>query len=139
MYYWLGAIIFFIIFEAITVNLTTIWFALGALCALIVSLITDSIPIQTITFLIVSIIAVIATRPFVKKFLTTNIEKTNYDRVLGMEGITTKKITKLDFGEVKVDGKLWTAKANQNIEPNTKIKVLNIDGVKLIVEKIKED
>ena len=65
-------------------------------------------------------------------------EKTNLDRVIGMQGIVTEKITKTTPGEVKVDGKKWTAISNKIIEVDSIVKILDIDGVKLKVEKWEE-
>ena len=80
----------------------------------------------------------LVTRPvLVKKFGRTNV-KTNLDRVIGMEGIVTEEITKLKIGEVKVDGKRWSAISNTKIETNSTVIVEGVDGVKLVVRKGEE-
>ena len=140
MFYWILAIIIFLILEVATVNLVTIFFAVGAVFGLLTSIFTDSITIQFLVFFLVSILALIATRPLVKKYLQPKFVKTNYDQVLGKVGVVTSIITPLELGEVKVDGKKWAAKANkiadgENIQVGEKVKILRIEGVKLIVER----
>lgn len=110
MFYWILAIIIFLILEVATVNLVTIFFAVGAVFGLLTSIFTDSITIQFLVFFLVSILALIATRPLVKKYLQPKFVKTNYDQVLGKVGVVTSIITPLELGEVKVDGKKWLLK-----------------------------
>lgn len=136
---WVCIFLVLLFIELITVNLVTIWFAVGALGAIISTFITDNITIQIIIFIIVSIISLIITKPFVNKIRKRKITPTNLDRVIGKEGIVTKDITKNSYGEVKVDGSVWTATSKGIIKKDTQVKVLKIDGVKLIVEKVKEE
>lgn len=136
---WVCIFLVLLFIELITVNLVTIWFAFGALGAIIATFITDNITIQIIIFIIVSIISLIITKPFVNKIRKRKITPTNLDRVIGKEGIVTKDITKNSYGEVKVNGSLWTAASKERIKKDTQVKVLKIDGVKLIVEKVKEE
>lgn len=135
MYTWLLLFIIFVIVEFVTYGLVTIWFAFGSLVAFLISFITDSTLIQFIGFFGVSIITLLFTRPVVKKYLTPKIVKTNYDKVIGMTGIVTKDIMKDDYGEVKVDGKYWTAKADEKILNGSEVVILAIEGVKLIVKE----
>lgn len=135
IYTWLTLFIIFVIVELITYGLVTIWFAFGALVAFLISFITDSNLIQCVGFFGVSIITLLFTRPVVKKYLTPKIVKTNYDKVIGMIGIVTKDIKKDEYGEVKVDGKYWTAKADKKILRDSEVEILAIDGVKLIVKE----
>lgn len=125
--------------ELITVNLVTIWFVFGAIAALIIASIIDNIIIQISVFILISIISLLATKPIVKKLRKRKIEPTNSDRVIGKTGIVTKEITKNSYGEVKVNGSIWTAKSDKKIKERAQIKVLNIEGVRLLVEEIKED
>ena len=90
---WLGIIIVAIIVEIITIDLVSIWFAAGGVVALIADLLGASQAIQIALFVIVTTIAIFVTRPIAKKYLRTNIEKTNYDRVIGKHGLVTKTIT----------------------------------------------
>ena len=77
----------------------------------------------------------ITTRSWLNKVFKINKYKTNLDRVIGMRGIVTEKITKNSPGEVKVDGKRWMAVSDKTINVDNDVKILEIDGVKLKVEK----
>ena len=136
-YIWLIVAISLAIVEMLTINLVSIWFVISAILSMIVSLFTDSILIQVAIFVIVGIILMLLTKKFVKK-LTPNSVKTNIDRIIGMEGIVTKKITKNHPGEVKVDGKYWTAISDKTIEYDSIVKILEINSTKLKVERMEE-
>ncbi len=136
--FWFITFLILLFIELITVNLVTIWFAIGSLGALITASITDMVVIQIIVFIILSVVSLIVTKPIVKKIRTRKITPTNLDRVIGKIGTVTKKITKDSYGEVKVEGSIWTAKANKEIREKSQVKVLKIEGVKLLVEEIKE-
>lgn len=125
--------------ELITINLVTIWFAMGAIGGLITASITDNIIIQIVVFISVSVIALLITKPLVAKFRKRKITPTNLDRVIGKTGIVTKEISKDSYGEVKVEGSIWTAKSAKKIKEKSQVKVLKIEGVKLLVEEIKEE
>ena len=132
---WFIAFIVLLAIELVTVNLVTIWFAIGAVAAIITTIFTDSILIQCIVFTIVSVISLLITKPLIKKFKKFDVEPTNSDRVIGKVGEVTKKIDKNKYGEVKVYGNTWTAYSKEVIEEGERVKVLSIDGVKLVVEK----
>ena len=132
---WFIAFVILLVIELVTVNLVTIWFAIGAVAAIITTIFTDSILIQSIVFIVVSVIALLITKPLIKKFKKFEVEPTNSDRVIGKVGDVTKKIEKNKYGEVKVYGNTWTASSKDVIEVGERVKVLSIDGVKLIVEK----
>lgn len=136
---WFMLVLVLLFIELITINLVTIWFVIGSLAAMITTLITDNVTIQIIVFIVVSLISLIATKPFIKKLRTRKIIPTNLDRVIGKTGVVTKEITKNSYGEVKVEGSIWTATSKTKIEKDSQIEVLKIDGVKLVVEKIKEE
>lgn len=135
---WLIAFLVLLFIEMITVNLVTIWFAIGSLAALITTMITDNTTIQIGVFIVVSVIALLVTKPIVKKLRKRKIIPTNLDRVIGKEGVVTKDISKNSYGEVKVGGSVWTATSKEKIEKDSQIRVLKIEGVKLVVEKIEE-
>ena len=135
MLWWFCAFICLVFIEIITVNLVTIWFALGAVAAIITTFFTDSIVIQTVVFIVVSIISLLATKPIMKKFKTFKITPTNSDRVIGKMGEVTIKIGKNSYGEVNIFGNTWTAMSDNPIDVGKKVKVLAIEGVKLIVEE----
>lgn len=136
---WLLLFVVLIIIELLTVNLTTIWFAFGSLVAYILSFFVSDIMIQTIIFLVSSIILLIFTRPIVKKFLLNKEVKTNADMLIGKTCVVTKEITKNETGEVKVNGQYWSAKANKKTKAGSEAKILSIEGVKLIVKEKEED
>ena len=140
IYIWLGLTVVFALLEAVSPQLTTIWFALGSVVAFILALCgVKSITVQAIVFVAVSVIALIATRPLVKKVLQKRIEPTNADRNIGETGITLSEINNLEGkGEVNVKGTVWTARSADDtpIPQGVKVRVLRIDGVKLIIEQI---
>lgn len=133
--FWFIAFLVFLVIELVTVNLVTIWFAVGAVVAMFCSFITDSIVIQSVVFLVTSVLVLLLTRPLMKKFKGFDKVPTNSDRVIGKIGEVTVKIEKNKYGEVKVFGNRWTATSNQVIDVGEHVKVKAIDGVKLIVEK----
>ena len=138
MEFWIITIILLIVLEAISINLTSIWFVISGIVSLILSFFIDSFIIQFSVFVILGVILLITTKPFLKKFLKVNNEKTNFDRVVGMKGIVTSKIEPLKVGEVKVDGKRWSAVSDCVIEQDEVVDILKIEGVKLIVKKEEE-
>ena len=134
--FWLVAAVFFLIVEAATPALVSIWFALGAFTALIPAFFGAQLWIQIILFLVVSAVALVATRPLAKKYLDKNHVPTNADMVIGMAGIVTEEIDNLGaHGAVSCQGKEWTARSLDGsiIKKDAKIKVHAIEGVKLIV------
>ena len=134
-YVWLAVVILLAIVEIISINLTTIWFVISGLVSLFISFICDNFLIQFATFVILGIILLITTKPYLKKILKAEDTKTNLDRVEGMSGRVTEEITRKQNGEVKVDGKLWTAYADKKIKVGSMVKIIKIDGVKLKVEE----
>lgn len=137
-YIWLGIVILLTLVECMTVGLTTIWFVVSALVALIVSLMVDNFVMQFGIFVMLGVFLLITTRPLLLKFIKPKEEKTNFDRILGMEGIVTEEITKNKIGEVKVDGKNWSAYSTKKIAKDSIVKILQIEGTKLKVEKVEE-
>ena len=142
MSYWILwlLIIFVLSFaEVITVNLVTIWFVASAIVAMILSFFVDSFSIQFIVFGVVGIILLLTTRKSLKKIFDSDNVSTNLDRVIGMRGIVTEDIGRNKIGEVKVDGKRWSAISNKNIKKDAEVIIEKIDGVKLVVKKIEEE
>lgn len=133
---WLVIIIFLIFLEAITVDLVTIWYIVSALVALLLSLFIDSFFIQFLIFVLLGTLLLVTTRKQLVKLIGKKDEKTNLDRVVGMNGIVTEEIGKNKIGAVKVDGKEWTAVSNKKISKDSVVKVLSIEGVKLKVEEV---
>lgn len=133
---WLLTIVILILIELATISLTTIWFVISGLVALIISTFIDNYFIQFGVFVILGVFLFITTRPLLTKLIKVHKEKTNADRIIGMNGVVTEKIGKNFDGEVKVDGKKWTAFADKNINVDSIVKVLEIKGVKIKVERI---
>lgn len=137
-YLWLIVIIVLTIIECMTVNLVTIWYVASALVSLILSLFMDSFLIQFGVFAILGTIFLLTTRKALNRLIKNKNEKTNLDRVIGMKGIVTEEIKKNDNGEVKVDGKRWTAYADKKIKVDSIVQILEINGVKLKVKEVEE-
>ena len=135
---WLGLVITLTLIEILTTNLVTIWYIVSALVSLVLSLFIDSYLIQFAVFVILGTVLLFTTRDYLVKLIINKKEKTNLDRVVGMTGIVTDEITKKNPGEVKVDGKRWTAIADKKIKIDSAVKVLEIYGVKLKVEEVEE-
>lgn len=134
-YFWLLIIIMLTVIEISTINLTTIWFVISGLVVLFLTFITNDFLIQFGVFVLGGIFLLLTTRRFLIKLLNVSDEKTNLDRVVGITGIVTSNISTNQVGEVKVDGKHWTAYADSELKVGTTVKVLKIDGVKLQVEE----
>ena len=137
LYTWLLIVVLLGILEIMTTNLVSIWFVISGILSMITSLFITNVTIQITIFVIFGVLFMLLTKNTVKKIVPKK-EKTNLDRVVGMEGIVTKKITKNTSGEVKVDGKYWTATADKTILPDTIVKVLALNSTKLKVEIVKE-
>ena len=133
--YWLIIILILSFVEIITINLVTIWFVVSASIALVTSLFIDSFYIQFLVFGICGLIIMVFTRPLLTKLLKKAKEPTNLDRVIGMSGECTMDISKNKIGEVKVDGKRWSAISNEKISKGDIVIVSQINGVKLKVKK----
>ena len=134
---WLIVVVFLAIVEVSTINLTTIWFVISGIMSLALSFLTDSFLIQFGVFVVVGVILLLTTKSWLEKTLRHKREDTNAGRVIGLEGVITERITKTEMGEVKVDGKRWTAYANDTIEVGSVVKILDINGVKLKVEQVR--
>lgn len=133
---WLAVVILLTIVELMTVNLTTIWFVISGIVAIGLSFVTENFLIQFACFVILGIVLLIISKPFVKKFVENKNQKTNLDRIIGMNGVVTKDIDDLNYGEVKVDGKIWTASASEKIKKDEKVEILEIIGSKIKVRKV---
>ena len=134
---WLAVAIIFIIIEAMTVGLTTIWFAAGALIALVLAFLKIGPMAQVIVFLVVSLALLGTTRKVFVNKLKTGSEKTNVDALIGEEGVVVEEITPHNVGLVKVKGQNWSAVAEDKeatIVKDTTVNVVAIEGVKLIVK-----
>ena len=135
---WIAAIVVFGIVEAVTVGLVSIWFVLGAVAGLLAAVLGAALWVQIVLFFVVSIAALAATRPLVQRMLRRDETPTNADRVLNNVGRVTERIDNaLPSGAVYIDGKTWTARSadGEVIEPDAAVRILRMEGVKLIVQK----
>lgn len=124
------------VIEILSINLTTVWFVISALVSLVISFFSDNFFLQFSIFVILGIILLVTTRPLLKRFLKVEKTNTNFDRVIGMSGIVTSDISPITVGEVKVDGKRWSAIADEEIKCDQIVEILDIIGVKLKVRKV---
>ena len=136
--FWLVVILILIIAEASTVNLVSIWFIGSGSISLILSLFVDNFLLQFGVFVLLGLLLLVTTRPIISKFMRFRRENTNLDRVIGMVAKVTEDITKDEIGEVKVDGKKWSAISKDNLLIGDEAVVTKIDGVKLVVRKKEE-
>lgn len=135
--FWLAAFIVFAIGEAVTVGLVSVWFAVGALAALFATALGAGLWLQITVFLGVSALALALFKPLSSKFLKPRVSATNADRVIGSAALVTETIDNTQAkGQVKVNGQVWSARSAQDtvIPAGTDVKVLRIEGVKVIVE-----
>jgi len=138
---WLILLAILLIVEMATLGLTTIWFAGGALVAFIVSLFYDNLLLEISLFLVISLLLLIFTRPFVKKYFNSTRVKTNYEAIIGKEAIVTATIDNdTNTGLAIVNGQEWSARSvdGSKIEKGTRVIIENISGVKLMVSIKKE-
>ena len=136
-YIWLLVAVILGVIEVSTTNLVSIWFVISSLLAMIVSLFIDNILVQITIFVLIGVLLMPLSKKIYNKIKVNNV-KTNIDRIIGMKGIATENIIKDDIGEVKVDGKKWSAYADTNISKGEYIEVLSINSVKLKVKKWEE-
>ena len=137
--FWIIAMVVFLVIEAVTVGIVSVWFDIGALFAMVTAMLGANLWVQITVFLVVSAIALYFTRPLVKKFVNNKVEPTNADMLIGKECRVVETIDNLSgTGAVYVDGKTWTARTvDEEIIPEGQlVKAERIEGVKLIVSKI---
>ena len=133
---WFALTVILLIAEAATVTVISLWFAAGALAAMVTALLGGAVWIQAAVFVLASAAALTALRPLVRKHLTPRITATNIDSVIGSVGIVTGTIDNLTAtGQVKLNGMEWSARSTSGdtLEVGTKIRVVKIEGVKVFV------
>lgn len=130
---WLGIIVILSIIEAVTVELVSVWFIASAIVSLILQVLGLNFKLCFIIFVLLGIVLMITTRKYLLKLLQVKKTSTNIDRIIGMKALVTKDIK--DIGEVKVDGKIWTAISDEILSAGDYAKVLEINSTKLKVEK----
>lgn len=143
MFCWLIGLIVFLIIEIITLGLTTIWFAGGALVAFIASLLGMPVIVQIILFFVVSFVLLFFTRPFIQKHLNNSREKTNVNSMIGKEGKVIEAVDNFNGkGRIFVNGMEWSARAEQEdtkIPVDSRVIIKEIQGVKAIVLPVEEE
>ena len=133
---WAVAFVLLLIVEGATAQLVTIWFAAGALVALIAAALKAPLWLQIALFVVVSAITLVATRPIVRKITNRKAENLNAERIVGRQAIVTERIDNLEgTGAVKVDGLIWTARSADDsvFEQGSRVTIEKIEGVKAIV------
>lgn len=140
---WLVLLAVFLIIEAITTGLTTIWFAGGALVAALLSWFGVGLVIQLLLFLTVSVALLIFTRPLAVRFMNKGLEQTNVNRLIGETAIVLQEIDNLaQTGQVRINDVEWiarTATDGEKIPEKAIVRIQEVQGVKLIVKEYKED
>ena len=140
--FWLVVLVVLVIIELLTMGLTTVWFAGGALIATIVSLFHAPLALQVILFLLVSAILLFFTRPLAVKYFNKDRVRTNAESLVGRQAIVISEIDNLQgIGQVNVGGMEWSARTRMDgvkLPVGTVTTVLAINGVKLVVEERKE-
>ena len=140
---WLAAMVVFLIVEALVPGLVSIWFAIGALAAMISSALGAPLWLQLVWFFLVSIICLLLTRPLARKVVNARAVHTNADMAIGQDCVVTEEIDNvLGTGAVKVGGKTWTARMaapDGRAKKGTVLRAVRIEGVKLIVEEKTEE
>lgn len=135
--FWLIAMVVLLVIEGVIPGLVSIWFAAGALVALLLSLVGAPLWLQVALFLAASVALLVLTRPLAKKYVNSRTMPTNADRIIGMDCLVTEEIDNLrGTGTVSVDGKTWTARMDREDGKAPKgavVKALRIEGVRLIV------
>lgn len=137
---WLVAMIVLLVIEGVVPGLISIWFALGALAALVSALLHAPLWLQIVWFLAVSIAALALTRPLAKKYINAKTQPTNADMLIGKECVVRESIDNvMGAGAVSVDGKVWTARTENDdikVPEGSRAVVVSIEGVKLIVKPL---
>lgn len=139
---WLLLASIFIVVEIITLGLTTIWFGGGAFVAAIAAACGASLPVQIILFMAVSLALLFLTRPIAVKHLDVNTQKTNAEALIGQNAVVLQEINNLaETGQAKINGMEWTARTKEDgitVPAGENVKVVEIQGVKLLVEKVEQ-
>lgn len=133
---WLILLIAFVMAEAATVSVVSLWFAAGALAALIAAMLGAQLWLQVVLFAVVSAVLLVALRPWIKKFFTPKLTRTNVDAVIGKEALVTVAIDNIQAtGQIKLGGVEWTARSTDGapIAVGTRVRVDKIEGVKVFV------
>ena len=139
---WLGILVVFVVLEALTVQLLSIWFSAAALVSLVLALLGVPEYIQIIVFFVCTALLLVLTRPIAKRFMSKPMARTNADRVVGERAVVIQDINNdLAEGQVKVQNQIWTARSisGEEIKADSMVIIHSIEGVKVLVEELKEE
>ena len=134
--FWLAALVVFLAAEAATVTLISIWFAAGALGAIVVALLGGNLMLQVTVFLLLAILLLLSLRGIVRRHIAPRIKKTNLDSIIGSVGIVLTPVNNIAaLGQVQLNGVEWSARSTDgtHIPAGALVKVDRIEGVKVFV------
>ena len=141
--FWLVAFGALLLIELLTLGLTTVWFAVGALAAFLLAVINVPLPLQIVAFIGVSVLMLVFTRPLMTKYLNSKTTKTNAESLVGNKARVLIPVNNLKSeGQVMVNGREWTARSTKDevtFPKDEMVKIVGISGVKLIIEKLNEE
>ena len=138
---WLLLMVIFLIAEAMTVSMISLWFAAGAVVALLLSLLHLQIWVQVVLFFVVSGVLLACLRPMVRRHVTPKIMPTNVDAIIGTKGVVTAEIDNVcAAGQIKLNGMDWTARSTTGeiIPAGVMVRVDRIEGVKAYVTPVQK-
>jgi membrane protein implicated in regulation of membrane protease activity len=139
--FWLAAMVVFIAAEAMTVSLVSIWFAAGALGAIVVALLGGGLILQVTVFLALAVALLLSLRSIVRKHFTPHVTKTNIDSIIGATGIVVTPVNNIAaLGQVQINGMEWSARSSDNshIPAGAMVRVDRVEGVKVFVSLVEE-
>ena len=139
--FWLAAMVVFIAAEAMTVSLVSIWFAAGALGAIVVALLGGGLILQVTVFLALAVALLLSLRSIVRKHFTPHVTRTNIDSVIGATGIVVTPVNNIAaLGQVQINGMEWSARSSDNshIPAGAMVRVDRVEGVKVFVSLAEE-
>ena len=140
-YVWLGLMVLFLVLEGVSVALVSLWFAVGALAAVVTALLGGELWLQITVFVVVSGGMLALLRPALRKYFNPRLTKTNVDSVIGATGLVTEDVENLTAqGRVKIGGIYWAARSTSGemLPADTQVKVDRVEGVKVFVSPVKE-
>ena len=135
---WIALIVIFIAVEVATIGITSVWFAVGSVVALIASFLGAQFWLQFVLFILVAVVAIVLTRPLAKKYINARVQPTNSDMIIGTQAVVTERVNNIAAtGAAKVGGRIWTARSETGypIEPGALATVVAIEGVKVILSQ----
>ena len=136
VYIWLALTVIFIVVEVATTDIATIWFGVGSLASTIIAwLAPQAIALQAVVFAVVTVVTMYITKPLLTKYITKETP-TNMDMYIGKDAVVISDISPNNAGRAKIGGLSWQAKSGQHIKEGEMCRIVKIEGVSLVVEKI---